>query len=78
MNWIYRKNQEPDLKIKRILVCSSKTRNIHILHRDYDDWILSETDEDFPGETVEFDFWMHIPLLPTYNFGEQNESIKSI
>lgn len=55
---------KPDPKLKRILVISSATGNIHVLHYDYDDWLLSETDTDFPGCAILFIYWMELPLKP--------------
>jgi len=61
MNWIKRSENEPI--VKRILAYSV-SGNIHVLHWDYDDWLLSETDEDFPGSSVEFTHWMPLPPKP--------------
>lgn len=51
-------------KEQRIIVCSSRTGKIHVLHWDYGEWLLSETDGDFPGGSVDFDFWMPCPNQP--------------
>lgn len=61
--WISVNDIAPDPSIGRILVFSKKQK-IHVLHYDYAAWVLSETDDDFSGEDVDFDYWMLLPNPP--------------
>ncbi len=66
-NWIDRKIQEPDLKLKWILVWG-KCGKPHIAYNDYDDWNHTEAcidnDGHFSGDAIDFDFWQKIPNGP--------------
>lgn len=62
--WILRDQQEPDISLKRILVYNKQNDLIHLLHQDYDEWVLSETEYDFPGCCVDFSHWMELPNKP--------------
>jgi hypothetical protein len=70
MKW-QNKNDNPPI-VKRIIVLSKNTNYIHIVHWDYNDWCLSETDEDFPGGSVEFDWWMPLPQPPEFFASEKS------
>lgn len=65
--WISVKDQEPDASLKRILVVSGSKR-IQVLHRDYDDWCLTEYEDEngyeSPGYVLDFTHWMALPQLP--------------
>ena len=65
MDW-QDKNVNPPI-VRRILVVSKDTNRVHIVHYDYDDWCLTETDEGFTGMSIEFDLWMPIPQPPKHD-----------
>ena len=62
-DWIPCSIQKPTSDLKRILVFSI-LKNIHILHFDYEEWCLDETDFGSPGAIIEFTHWMPLPEIP--------------
>ncbi len=67
MEWISVKDDPPETSLGRILAYSVN-KNMHTLHRDYDEWVLSECEYEgggeFCGESVEFTHWMPLPEPP--------------
>jgi hypothetical protein len=66
MNWINRKDREPNPKHKILAFCKG-CKMTHSIYNDYDEWCLPEHCDGSwccPGGIIDFDYWMPIPKAP--------------
>ena len=66
--WMSVRSHPPDPSIHQRILVFSEFNNIQIVHRDYDEWVLTECEypsgNEFPGESVNFSHWMPLPKNP--------------
>ena len=67
MEWLNRKDREPDLKDGAILVFGD-CGYPHVAFRDYDEWCHSshcgQNREHLSGTEIKFTYWMPLPKPP--------------